>query len=77
MNENFNHKLCLTYMCKLQFWHAGASDRIMQIEDWLTDNIGNENYDFTFEDIEWRGEWMLYTRSKEDLTAFMLRWSSV
>lgn len=74
-SKNFEHKLCLTYMCKLQFWQANANDRIHDIQNWLNDRIGEDNFIFGFEDYGQHGEWMLYTASREDLLAFKLRWT--
>ncbi len=73
----FEHQLCISYICNLQFWREGSPERVDRINDWLKEHVGKDNFSFGFEDYGQHGEWMLYTRSKEDLLAFRLRWEGV
>jgi hypothetical protein len=75
--RNFEHELCVSYICRLQYWQEGANDRLSNINGWLMNIVGKDNYIFGFEDYGQHGEWMLYTASKEDLLAFKLRWAYV
>lgn len=46
---------------------------VFSVVGWLKENIGSDNFDFGFEDRGQAGNWMLYTRSIEDVVAFKLR----
>jgi hypothetical protein len=72
--KNFENELCVSYNCKLLFWQDGANDKIKNIETWLRDLVGEDNFIFGFEDYGQHGEYMLYTRSRADLLAFKIRW---
>lgn len=76
-NKELEHKLCITYMCRLQVWEKDVTDRLVDIIVWLEEHIDKDNFSFGFRDYGQHGEYMLYTRSKEDLLAFKLRWAGV
>jgi hypothetical protein len=68
------YSMCVTYMSHLHSWITGVDERITNIEKWLKENIGDSNFIFVFEDYGQHGEYMLYTRSEEDLLAFKIKW---
>lgn len=72
--KNFENELCVTYSCRLQYWQDHAGERLIGINTWLDEHVGSDNFIFGFEDYGQHGEWMLYTRSREDLLAFKIVW---
>jgi len=74
--DEFQYSLCCSYNTALKNYQYGATHSTLpfDIDDWLKEHIGKGNYIFGFEDYGQHGEWMLHTRSREDLLAFKLRW---
>lgn len=70
------HEMCVSYntLLKEYSYDATLTGVPYDILDWLKEHIGKDNFIFGFEDYGQHGEWMLYTRSREDLLAFKLRW---
>jgi hypothetical protein len=77
--DEFPHSLCCSYNTNLRYYYNNDKSYVSiptDMDNWLRDHIGKDNYIFGFEDYGQHGEWMLRTRSKEDLLAFTLRWET-
>jgi hypothetical protein len=75
-DKNFENELCVSYNTDLQraLYDIGLAAVPFEVQTWLEEHIGKDNFIFGFEDYGQHGEWMLYTRSSADLLAFKLRW---
>ena len=66
------HRFCLTYNFKLLWYIPGADKRQKAIEEWLANNIPENEFSFEFENYGQHGEYILHVSRIEDFIALKL-----